>query len=83
MANWYVGEPSLRATEVVPVKQVWRCPETGCDGEMIYVGMDWPTAPPGHHHDCNKCGVRWVTRAGMFPRVIFQEKEDAELRLGV
>lgn len=44
----------------------WACPKCG-DGNMRYTGEEWPTDPPGYHHQCDRCEHAAVVRLAKFP----------------
>lgn len=74
-SRWFNREPNVKKDyNVRPVAMHWECPMDGCDGEMRYVGMDWPTSPMGHHHECNVCHFRAAIPHRKFPYIEFEEK---------
>ena len=75
MAEWFVGERKIEKKRAIPYYETWKCPEIGCDGMMVHTGQMWPTVNPGYHHQCNKCGVVWVTHDGAYPRMSFEAEE--------
>lgn len=74
-AQWFIGEKNVEKKRLVPYREIWFCPEVGCDGKMIATGATWPTTSPGFHHRCDKCGVVWVIHEGTYPRVMFEEEK--------
>lgn len=63
-SRWFNSVPKVELD--VDYVVVWRCPITGCSGEMRYTGMDWPTGTPGHHHKCNSCGFTAAIKGAVF-----------------
>lgn len=63
-SRWFNGAPKVELASDGRV--VWKCSTTGCDGEMLYTGADWPTGTPGHHHECNSCGFRAAIKGAIF-----------------
>jgi hypothetical protein len=72
--SWFSGEPEVVEKELVPYRRVWLCPEDDCDGEMKFNGFTWPTADPGYHHTCTKCGFTAAVHA-KYPGVGYKEKK--------
>jgi len=74
MVEWYRGEPEIESRKVYPVREVWKCPKSDCDGEMEFNGASWPTADPGYHHTCTKCGYTAAIHGKGFPRINYKEE---------
>ena len=70
--EWFLGEVKTRDEPLLPVLSRWLCPVPGCDGEMKYLGIQWPTSDPGYHHQCIKCGVQLACKGGYYPRVDYR-----------
>ena len=76
-SRWFRGEPLLIERPVRTYEQRWMCPVKPCDGEMRYNGMMWPTADPGYHHTCSKCGFTAAITGAQYPRTRIEvEKEE-------
>lgn len=86
--NWYSGHMEFDdipeelwpnsdiPKKLVPVLRRWRCPECAI-GHMVTTGVHFPTAIPGHHHECNCCGYMTAIE-DKYPRIIYvkQSSED-------
>lgn len=67
--RWFHGTVRPQRKLVQTFQEIWSCPVTPCDGEMIYNGMMWPTGDPGFHHTCNKCGFTAAIHGAKYPRM--------------
>ncbi|MBC3871757.1 hypothetical protein [Undibacterium oligocarboniphilum] len=63
-SRWFNGVPKVALTESHRV--VWKCPTTGCDGDMQDTGEMWMTGDPGYHHECNVCGFKAAIKGAVF-----------------
>ena len=71
-SRWFNEEPKIEVTPVQAVMERWYCPIDGCDGQMKYTGMTWPTGDPGYHHKCDICDFTAAIQGAKYPRQSFR-----------
>ena len=67
-SRWFNQNPNVSRKEVKTFREIWTCPIDGCEGEMVFNGLIWPTGQPGYHHTCKKCGFTAAIH-DKFPRI--------------
>lgn len=75
-SRWFNREPTLVKSEVRVFEERWSCPCVGCDGEMKFNGMTWPTGDPGYHHTCSRCGFTAAIHGAKYP--VHERVDDGE-----
>lgn len=64
-------EKKIRTEAVVVLRQRWRCPKDGCDGEMICDGVAYTSNPPQFGHVCNVC-QHGDMASSQFPAIVHE-----------
>lgn len=49
-----------------------------CGGEMVSTGTAHPTGPIQYPHRCSKCGKTKTVRGMLYPRIVYEEADDAK-----
>ena len=64
------AEFSFRDEPVRPVRRHWKCPKTGCEGEMISTQEGFTTNETSWKHRCDVCGYEgWADRN--YPAILY------------
>ena len=71
-SRWFSRAPNIAEQPMVPIQERWLCPVEGCEGEMVYNGLTWPTASPGYHHTCTQCRFTAAVRGVHYPKISYR-----------
>lgn len=58
--------------EVRTFREVAKCENMGCDGNLVYTGTSNPMSPPIYHHRCDLCGLVIGIRGVSYPRTVYR-----------
>lgn len=66
--EWHFGPTTIARH----VHFEWVCPQCN-EGRMVSNGGLWPTATPGYHHQCDKCGHAAALSGVRYPQDVKDE----------